>query len=183
MHFGEHTTDKTTAKFYLRAIEETRPVIYKEGTLQVLEPGGPTGVFVEQIWARITRPDDRMFDVHELATAEHQQRYPQAWVAYLQGEAVTAETLPIEMFPLARPATVERLKRAGLATVGALAAASDDEIATLGPTADELRDRCRQWVRPVRKSEKDLLATITDLKAQLEQANAALDAARRARAA
>jgi hypothetical protein len=129
--------------------------------------GRPIFKDVEYIWIRFagdrTREIKRPVDMEgRNGNAPDPERFPKAWMAFKNSQAVVHEGTPLEQFPPLGASTVLNFKAFNVHTVEQLASVSDAVLHNLGTGGRELRQKAQDWLKAATSA-----ATVTQLRDEL----------------
>ena len=137
--------DGCTPRFYIHPLPDKK-ASEVEG-LSVFKPIPYVEIFI---------PGDKANRPNRKVIEEEKARWPNAWRAFLDGKMVADEGTPLEVWALMDPARIAELKALGITTVEALSKVADGNLAKLGPGAQKLRTRAKQFLQTQSKTETGL---------------------------
>lgn len=108
--------------------------------------------------------------------AEHFQKKFEAWK---KGEEIPVNGTPIKTWPAVSPSTTQAILAAGFLSVEDLAAASESQLAALGPGAITIRQKAQAWIDQANSVGK-VAEELTSLKILLEEQKRELENLRKA---
>ncbi len=139
-------------------------------------------VFKSIPYVEVFIPGDKQNRPCHKVTEEDKSRWPTAWKAFLSGKMVADNGTPLEVWALMDPARIAELKALGLTTVEQLSKVADGNLAKLGPGAQKLRERAKQFLQPqsktetgLRKENQALSSDVKNLTAQVERLTAMVE--------
>ncbi len=139
-------------------------------------------VFKPIPYVEIFIPGDKSNRPNHKVTDEDKARWPEAWRAFLDGKMVSDKGTPLEVWALMDPARIAELKVLGITTVEELSKVADGNLAKLGPGAQKLRERAKQFLQPqsktetgLRKQNQQLTDSVKNLSDQVERLTGMVD--------
>lgn len=135
-------------------------------------------IFKDVEFVRIQVPGDRESIYFQPATAKHRQRFPTAYRAFKEQNAVAQQGTPIEHWPAIGRGMALTFKAAGIPTVEALTEVHDGNLDKLGNEAREWRAKARGYVanatssaaaQKLERERQQLLDLVENLQGQIRE--------------
>lgn len=147
------------------------------------EAGRPVHDQVE--WVEIIVAGDRNSKVSRKVSDIDKRRWPQQYQAFKSGNKMPLQGTPLEQWTQLGTDQVADLKSLGIMTVEMLAGLSDDQVANYGLGGHQLREKANAYIETAANQaapqhyaadNQRLSEEVIDLKRQLEEAHAAIQA-------
>ena len=159
--------DRVFVEFYTDAVE----LKYRSE-----EEGRP--IYEDKPHLRITIPGDANNQIERLATEQDKQKYPKAWMRFIQNEKESQVGTPLEQWPQISRSQLKEAKYFEVHTVEQMAQLSDTHITRLGMGFGDLRTKAQAYLKAASgtaESTKDaaekerMQREIDDLKLQISE--------------
>lgn len=138
-------------------------------------------IFYEADFVSIKMPGNQLNDWDGFVNDTHKQRFPKQWAFYQNNKTASDQMVgtPLEQWPLISRSVAEELRGIKFYTVDQIAAASDQQLASIGMRSGmqphTFREKAKQWLH--RADADAALAKAEQEKAEVEGRLAASDKA------
>lgn len=152
INFQKNKDDGGVPLFRYEAVEvrNSDPVAFEDVVMvKIINKGDP-----KSIMDRPKRPED-------------EKRWPNHWEAFVKGDDVPIDGIPLKEFPALTPADIATCQRYHIVTVEDLANYPDVQLKNLGNRATSLKKQAKQFVQYRSGDTSKLLARIEELEKKL----------------